>query len=76
MTLKGHDLGNQVLVPLYFFNTMNEGILSFELDPEHEFQLSKKFKVFQRQYLAVYLTVMGNIVKRKTIDNIPSNKAL
>jgi hypothetical protein len=42
---------------------MNEAnnILNFELGPEHELQLVKKFKSFQRQYLAVYLTVMGKI---------------
>ncbi|CEP07653.1 hypothetical protein [Parasitella parasitica] len=36
---------------------MNE--LNFELGPENEIQLLKQFKSFQRQYLAVYLLVMG-----------------
>lgn len=45
---------------------MNEDILNFELDPEHEFQLAKKFKAFQIQYLVVYLTVMGNKKKEGT----------
>jgi hypothetical protein len=38
---------------------MHEAILNFELGPENEVQLVKTFKSFQRQYLAVYLTVMG-----------------
>ncbi|KAF1805080.1 hypothetical protein V8B55DRAFT_1494628 [Mucor lusitanicus] len=39
---------------------MNEAnILNFELGPENELQLVKQFKSFQRQYLAVYLLVMG-----------------
>lgn len=41
---------------------MNEAnILNFELGPENELQLVKKFKSFQRQYLAVYLLVMGRL---------------
>ncbi|CAO3608884.1 unnamed protein product [Mucor hiemalis] len=38
---------------------MNEAILNFELGPENEIELVKSFKSFQRQYLAVYLTVMA-----------------
>ncbi|KAI8890100.1 DUF791-domain-containing protein [Backusella circina FSU 941] len=34
-------------------------IQSFELGPDNETQLLKKFKSFQIKYLAVYLTVMG-----------------
>jgi hypothetical protein len=34
-------------------------IQSFELGPDNEIQLLKKFKSFQIKYLAVYLTVMG-----------------
>lgn len=36
-------------------------MLNFELGPENEIQLVKQFKSFQRQYLAVYLLVMGKI---------------
>lgn len=38
---------------------MNEAILNFEFGPENEIDKVKSFKSFQRQYLAVYLTVMG-----------------
>jgi hypothetical protein len=42
---------------------MNEtNILDFELGPENEIKLVKQFKSFQRQYLAVYLLVMGKII--------------
>lgn len=43
---------------------MNEAnILNFELGPENELQLVKHFKSFQRQYLAVYLLVMGMCIQ-------------
>ncbi|KAI8085387.1 hypothetical protein BDF21DRAFT_236573 [Thamnidium elegans] len=38
---------------------MDNAIQSFELGPENEPQLLKQFKSFQRQYLTVYLAVMG-----------------
>jgi hypothetical protein len=45
---------------------MNEAILNFELGPENELELVKKFKSFQRQYLTVYLTVMGKTIQEMT----------
>lgn len=38
---------------------MESAIQVFELGPENQPQLLKKFKTFQWQYLTVYLTVMG-----------------